>query len=124
MTLAHVTLPTRRFDETVEFFETVLEFPRVLPPDEIAMRAMWFQIGRDEQIHVLEIDGVPDPVADGEFGRHVALRLRQARWLHIRDRLTAANFQIIAPQRQSRENRFFVLDPNGYCFEFVCDPTF
>ncbi len=119
MPLDHVTLPTRRFTETVEFLERVLEFPKLDAPDGLPMRSAWFDVGNNQAIHILEADGAQPALEDREFGRHVALCFPHARWLRIRSRLEHAGIEIIEPIRKSKTSRFFVSDPNGYCFEIV-----
>jgi catechol 2,3-dioxygenase-like lactoylglutathione lyase family enzyme len=124
MAFDHVTLPTREFDATVKFVERVLEFPRIAAPENLPIRAAWYDVGDYQQLHVLE-RVEPDvaaarPASEDEFARHIAFRFPQARWLRIRNQLAAKHVDIIPPKRESDVSRFFVLDPNGYCLEFVC----
>ena len=119
MALDHVTLPTRQFDATVEFLSQVLEFPEIESPSDVSMRACWFEVGDGQAIHVLEIERAPDTQAEREFGRHVAFRFPHARWLRLKSQLERHSIEIIPPRRPSSTSRFFICDPNGYCFEFI-----
>lgn len=119
MSLDHVTVPTRSFDATVDFLKRVLELPTIEAPTDVPMRASWFDVGNGQAVHVLEVNDPVETTGDREFGRHVAFRFPLARWLRIKNQLERENVEIVAPIRPSPKSRFFVHDPNGYCFEFV-----
>ena len=119
MPISHVTLPTKSFDATLNFFSKVLEFPIIEHPKDIAMRAAWFDVGDGQAVHVLEVEELESLRNEREFGRHIAFLFPHARWLRIKNQLERAGFEVVAPLRESNASRFFVHDRNGYCFEFV-----
>ena len=119
MPLDHVTVPTRSFDATVDFFTRVLELPQIEHPTDIPMRARWFDVGNSQALHVLEVTENIEVANEREFGRHIAIGVPLARWLRIKHQLERENIEMAPPIRESKTSRFFVYDPNGYCFEFV-----
>ena len=121
MPINHVTLPTNNFDTTVDFMSRVLELPVAEHPTNVPMRTAWFEVAKGQSIHVVEVAELGPINNEREFGRHVALSFPHARWLRIKNQLERAGFKIIAPLRESKTSRFFVYDPNGYCFELVLD---
>ena len=120
MAFDHLTLATKLFDRTVDFVGNVLEFRKLEHPGNIHVRAAWFEVAPQQAIHVLEIDDVEQPGSDREFGRHVALRFPEDCFNRVRARIQDAGLEIIPPERPASHERFFVRDPNGHCFEFVC----
>lgn len=119
MSIDHATVPTRSFEATVDFFIRVLELPTIDAPTDIPMRAAWFDVGNGQSVHVLEVPDQMETANEREFGRHIAFRFPLARWLRIKNQLERENVQIVLPLRPSTKSRFFIYDPNGYCFEFV-----
>jgi catechol 2,3-dioxygenase-like lactoylglutathione lyase family enzyme len=119
MSLDHVTLPTRSFEATVDFFARVVELPVIDHPTDIPMRASWFDVGSGQAVHVVEIKELTETALEREFGRHVAFRFPLARWLRIKNQIEREHIEIVPPIRESNVSRFFVYDPNGYCFEFL-----
>jgi catechol 2,3-dioxygenase-like lactoylglutathione lyase family enzyme len=121
MPINHVTLPTRSFDATVDFMSRVLELPATEHPKNVPSRCAWFEVAQGQSIHVVELNELGPVSNEREHGRHVALSFPHARWLRIKNQLERANVEIIAPERESKMSRFFVYDPNGYCFELVLE---
>jgi catechol 2,3-dioxygenase-like lactoylglutathione lyase family enzyme len=89
-------------------------------PSNIPFKAAWFDVGGDQAIHVLEVEDFCVPAGDREYGRHLAFAFPESQWTRIQQQLEQAGVEKIDPLRDSGGHRFFVRDPNGYCFEFVC----
>jgi catechol 2,3-dioxygenase-like lactoylglutathione lyase family enzyme len=119
MPLDHVTVPTQCFDATVDFFSRIVEFPLIDRPTDIPLRACWFDAGNGQAVHIVEIEDQTETATEREFGRHVAFNFPLARWLRIKNQLEREHIEIVPPLRHSTVSRFFVYDPNGYCFEFL-----
>ena len=119
MPIDHVTVPTRSFDATIDFLSRVLELPEIEHPGDIPMRAVWFDVGSGQSVHVLEVAEGSDRSGDREFGKHIAFLFPLPRWLRIKNQLEREKIEIVKPVRETKTSRFFVYDPNGYCFEFV-----
>jgi catechol 2,3-dioxygenase-like lactoylglutathione lyase family enzyme len=120
MTLAHLTLPTQHVEQTIAFFEKTLGYTRRPAPGNSPVEALWLDIGRGQQIHVVHVDGLVPPPSEGEFGRHVAVFYPRAEFAGLRDRLAALGAELIEPLRATPFQRFFFRDPvNGYVFEVI-----
>lgn len=120
MTLAHLTLPTRRVEETASFFEQTLGYTRDPVPSNVPDETVWLDIGRGQQMHVFHVDGFEVSPFEREFGRHVAVYHPRADFEALKERLLRHGAELIEPLRATPFERFFFREPvNGYVFEVI-----
>jgi len=82
--------------------------------------AVWLNIGRGQQIHVIYVKDFEVSPFEREFGRHVAVYYPRQRFDDLKERLVQYGAVIIDPQRTTTFDRFFFRDPiNGYVFEVI-----
>jgi catechol 2,3-dioxygenase-like lactoylglutathione lyase family enzyme len=123
MSLAHLTLPTRHVEKTVAFFEETLGYARRPAPGNSPVDALWLDIGRGQQIHVVHVDPLDAPRSEGEFGRHIAVFHPRPDFSELKERLVSRGAELMAPLRDTPFERFFFRDPvNGYVFEVIEEP--
>lgn len=120
MSLAHLTLATQHVDRTAAFFERTLRYRRNRVPGNSPVDALWLDIGRGQEMHVLFVEGFAVSPFENEFGRHVAVFHPVADFPALKARLVDAGAELIAPLRATPFERFFFREPvNGYVFEVV-----
>ena len=117
--LAHFTLATRDVDATARFIDRTFRFPRnPIPPNSTG--AVWFDIGRGQEMHVLYVAGFEITAYEAEFGRHVALFHPLSDFDRLKARLQDEGALLIDPIRPTPFERFFFREPvNGYVFEVI-----
>lgn len=120
MSFAHLTLGTRDVVRTAAFFEESFGWTRGEVPGNTPMEAVWLDIGRGQQIHVLHTTGFEVSPFEHEFGRHVAVFHPLADFTALKARLVSRGAELIAPLRTTPFERFFFKEPvNGYVFEVI-----
>ncbi|MEO7275027.1 MAG: hypothetical protein ABIX28_22630, partial [Vicinamibacterales bacterium] len=72
MSLAHFTLASRAVEATASFLEQTLGYRRAALPDNIPYEAVWLDIGKGQQLHLVYLEGFEVSPFEREFGRHVA----------------------------------------------------
>ena len=117
---AHLTLPTRRAEETTRFLETTLGYRRKAVPANSPVEATWLDIGHGQELHVFYVEGYEISPFEAEFGRHVALFHPREDFPAVRQRIVAAGGELVEPLRATSFARFFFREPvNGYLFELI-----
>jgi catechol 2,3-dioxygenase-like lactoylglutathione lyase family enzyme len=120
MTFAHLTLPTSDVERTAAFLERTLGYRGNPVPGNSPVEALWLDIGRGQELHVLFVDGFVVSPFEGEFGRHVAVFHARADFPRLKGRLLAEGATLIEPLRATPFERFFFREPiNGYVFEVI-----
>lgn len=120
MTLAHITLPTRHVERTAAFLEEAFGLTRAPVPDNSPVDVVWLDIGGGQQLHVFYVEGFEVSTFEAEFGRHIALSYRGRDFDELKRRLTSLGATLMAPERETPYERFFVREPvNGYVFEVL-----
>jgi len=120
MSLAHLTLATRDVEKTASFLEQTLGYARAPAPDNIQREAVWLNIGRDQQIHLVYVENFEVSPFEHEFGRHIAVLYPLVQFEALRRRLQAHGAEIMEPLRATPFERLFFRDPvNGYVFEVI-----
>lgn len=119
MSLAHFTMATRDAETTASFFEQIFGWKRLHVPSNTDVLAIWLDIGRDQQMHVLQIAGFEVSPFEKEFGRHFAFFFPAAELPEIRRRLSDAGVEVIPAIRETPFERFFFQDPTGYMWEVI-----
>jgi catechol 2,3-dioxygenase-like lactoylglutathione lyase family enzyme len=117
---AHLTLATRDIHRTAAFIERTLGYGRNVLPANSAGEAIWFDLGRGQEMHVLHVPGFQISPFEAEYGRHVALYHPRADFAALKARLVDAGAVLIDPIRPTPFERFFFREPvNGYVFEII-----
>jgi hypothetical protein len=120
MSLAHLTLPTRKVEATASFLEETFGYARDPLPANIPCETVWLNIGGGQQLHVFYVEGFEVSPFENEFGRHVALFYPLEQFDRLRQRLQQRGAEIFAPLRATPFERFFFREPvNGYVFEVI-----
>ena len=124
MGFAHLTLATRDVERTATFFERTMRWPRVPTPANAPLKLAWIQLGPNQQIHILQIDGFEPSDFEEEFGRHFAVFHPAADFPALKRRLVEFGAELIDAIRTTPFERFFFKDPNGYMFEVIAQEQF
>jgi len=120
MSFAHLTLATPDVEGLIAFLEQTLGYTRVPAPANSPVDALWLDIGRGQQFHVVHVDGFTASAFEGEFGRHIALFYPLDRFEELKRRLTERGAEVFAPLRATGFDRFFFREPvAGYVFEVI-----
>ena len=118
--LAHFTLATTDIERTAAFIEQTLGYARKPLPENASRTAVWFDIGRGQEMHVLYAEGFEISPHEAEFGRHVAMFHPLSDFPALKARLAGAGAVLIDPIRPTPFERFFFREPvNGYVFEVI-----
>ena len=117
---AHLTLPSRRVEETTRFIERTLGYRRKPVPDNSPVDACWLDIGHGQELHVFYVEGFEVSPFEAEFGRHVALFHPLDDFPALRRRIVDAGGELVEPLRETPFERLFFREPvNGYVFELI-----
>jgi predicted enzyme related to lactoylglutathione lyase len=120
MTLAHFTLPTQYVEQTASFFEQSFGYTRDPIPSNVMDDAVWLNIGRGQQMHVIYVKEFEVSPFEREFGRHVAVYYPRQHFDDLKERLVQYGAVLIEPLRTTPFDRFFFREPvNGYVFEVI-----
>jgi catechol 2,3-dioxygenase-like lactoylglutathione lyase family enzyme len=120
VSLAHLTLATREVGRTAAFFERTLGYVRNSSPSNSPVEALWLDIGRGQEMHVIHVEDFEISPFESEFGRHVAVFYPLAQFPGLKERLVAEGAVLMEPLRATPFERFFFREPvNGYVFEVV-----
>ena len=113
MQLDHVqiAIPDGGEQKARYFFGELLGLPEIPKPPQLSKNGCWFKIG-DRQLH---LGGEPDFRPSRKA--HIALAVDDLSAL--RDRLSAANFEIHDDVSVDGRCRFFGYDPFGNRIEFI-----
>ena len=120
MSLAHLTLATQHVDRTAAFFERTLGYTTNPVPRNSPTDALWLDIGRGQEMHILYVEGFIVSPFEREFGRHIAVFHPRQDFPALKQRLIEQGAELIEPLRPTPFERFFFREPvNGYVFEVV-----
>ena len=120
MSLAHFTLPSRAVEATASFLEQTLGYRRAALPDNIPYEAVWLDIGKGQQLHLVYLEEFEVSPFEREFGRHVAVFHPRAGFEALKAALVARGAEVMEPLRATAFDRFFFREPvNGYLFEVI-----
>ncbi|MEO7272123.1 MAG: hypothetical protein ABI211_08995, partial [Vicinamibacterales bacterium] len=89
-------------------------------PDNIPYEAVWLDIGKGQQLHLVYLEGFEVSPFEREFGRHVAVFHPLAAFAELKAALVARGAEVMDPLRTTSFERFFFREPiNGYLFEVI-----
>ncbi len=114
--LDHYNLRTRRFPETVAFYETVLGLERG-PRPNFAFPGAWMYSEGKPVVHLVDISGTDEPQKpDSGVVHHIAFASRG--FAAMQERLTKQGVQFRAQEVPGNELwQIFFTDPNGVVIE-------
>jgi catechol 2,3-dioxygenase-like lactoylglutathione lyase family enzyme len=121
--LHHFAVVARDVEETVEFYQGLLEFPLTEifeNRDYAGSNHFFFDIGNDNLLAFFDFPGLDvGPYAEVLGGlHHIAISVEPERWEHLRGKLDAAGVDYL----QESGTSIYFRDPNGARLELIADP--
>jgi catechol 2,3-dioxygenase-like lactoylglutathione lyase family enzyme len=121
--LHHVAVVARDVEETVEFYQGLLEFPLTEifeNRDYPGSNHFFFDIGHDNLLAFFDFPGLDvGPYAEVLGGlHHIAISVEPERWAHLKDKLDEAGVDYL----QESGTSIYFRDPNGARLELIADP--
>jgi catechol 2,3-dioxygenase-like lactoylglutathione lyase family enzyme len=121
--LHHVALISSDVEQTVRFYQEVLEFPLTEifeNRDYQGSNHFFFDIGNGNLLAFFDLPGLDlGPYAEVLGGlHHLAISVEPERWEHLKEKLTAAGVEY---QSESGTSIYF-RDPDGARLELIADP--
>ena len=121
--LHHFAVVARDVEETIRFYQGVLEFPLTEifeNRDYQGSNHFFFDIGHDNLLAFFDFPGLDvGPYAEVLGGlHHVAISVDPERWQHLVDNLERAG----VPHEVHSEVSVYFTDPDGARIELIADP--
>jgi catechol 2,3-dioxygenase-like lactoylglutathione lyase family enzyme len=121
--LHHVALVARDVEETVRFYQELLEFPLTEifeNRDHKGSNHFFFDIGHNNLLAFFDFPGLDlGPYAEVLGGlHHIAISVEPEKWEHLRRKLDEAGVQYL----HESETSIYFRDPNGARLELIADP--
>ena len=121
--LHHVALVARDVEETIAFYQGVLEFPLTEIFENRDYRGsnhFFFDVGHGNLLAFFDFPGLDvGPYAEVLGGlHHIAISVEPERWEHLRGRLDEAGVEYVEESGTS----IYFRDPNGARLELIADP--
>jgi catechol 2,3-dioxygenase-like lactoylglutathione lyase family enzyme len=121
--LHHFAVVARDVEETVRFYQELLEFPLTdifENRDYPGSNHFFFDIGHGNLLAFFDFPGLDvGPYAEVLGGlHHIAISVEPERWQHLKDKLDQAG---VAYVHESGTSIYF-RDPNGARLELIADP--
>jgi catechol 2,3-dioxygenase-like lactoylglutathione lyase family enzyme len=121
--LHHVALISTDVEQTVRFYQEILEFPLTEifeNRDYEGSNHFFFDIGNGNLLAFFDFPGLDlGPYAEVIGGlHHVAISVEPDRWRHLRDKLDKAGVEYLMESGTS----IYFRDPDGARIELIADP--
>ena len=121
--LHHFAVVARDVEETVRFYQEILEFPLTElfeNRDYQGSNHFFFDIGNDNLLAFFDFPGLDvGPYAEVLGGlHHIAISVEPERWEHLKGKLDAAGIEYLHESGTS----IYFRDPNGARLELIADP--
>jgi catechol 2,3-dioxygenase-like lactoylglutathione lyase family enzyme len=121
--LHHVALVARDVQETVDFYQELLEFPLTEifeNRDYQGSNHFFFDIGQGNLLAFFDFPGLDvGPYAEVLGGlHHIAISVEPARWERLKGKLDEAGVEYLMESGTS----IYFRDPNGARLELIADP--
>jgi catechol 2,3-dioxygenase-like lactoylglutathione lyase family enzyme len=121
--LHHFAVVARDVEETIRFYQEVLEFPLTEifeNRDYQGSNHFFFDIGHDNLLAFFDFPGLDvGPYAEVLGGlHHIAISVEPDRWTHLKGKLDEAGVEYLEESGTS----IYFRDPNGARLELIADP--
>ncbi len=121
--LHHFAVVARDVEETVRFYQELLEFPLTEifeNRDYAGSNHFFFDIGNNNLLAFFDFPGLDlDPYAEVVGGlHHIAISVEPERWERLRGKLDEAGVEYLLESGTS----IYLRDPNGARVELIADP--
>jgi catechol 2,3-dioxygenase-like lactoylglutathione lyase family enzyme len=121
--LHHFAVVARDVEETVRFYQEVLEFPLTEifeNRDYPGSNHFFFDLGHDNLLAFFDFPGLDvGPYAEVLGGlHHIAISVEPEKWEHLKDKLREAGVEYLEESGTS----IYFRDPNGARLELIADP--
>ena len=121
--LHHFAVVARDVEETIRFYQGVLEFPLTEifeNRDYTGSNHFFFDIGHDNLLAFFDFPGLDvGPYAEVLGGlHHIAISVEPATWKHLKGKLDEAGIEYVEESGTS----IYFRDPNGARLELIADP--
>jgi len=121
--LHHFAVVARDVEETVRFYQGILEFPLTEifeNRDYKGSNHFFFDIGNDNLLAFFDFPGLDvGPYAEVLGGlHHLAISVTPEKWEHLRGKLDAAGVEYLVES----ETSIYFRDPDGARLELLADP--
>lgn len=121
--LHHFAVVARDVEETIAFYQGVLEFPLTEIFENRDYRGsnhFFFDIGHDNLLAFFDFPGLDvGPYAEVLGGlHHIAISVEPERWEHLKGKLDEAGVEYLEESGTS----IYFRDPNGARLELIADP--
>lgn len=121
--LHHFAVVARDVEETIRFYQGVLEFPLTEifeNRDYKGSNHFFFDIGHDNLLAFFDFPGLDvGPYAEVLGGlHHIAISVEPATWEHLKGKLDEARVEYLEESGTS----IYFRDPNGARIELIADP--
>jgi catechol 2,3-dioxygenase-like lactoylglutathione lyase family enzyme len=121
--LHHVAVVARDVEETVRFYQDLLEFPLTdifENRDHKGSNHFFFDIGNDNLLAFFDFPGLDlGPYAEVLGGlHHIAISVEPEKWEHLRRKLDEAGVEYL----HESDTSIYFRDPNGARLELIADP--
>ena len=121
--LHHFAVVARDVEETIRFYQGVLEFPLTEifeNRDYKGSNHFFFDIGHDNLLAFFDFPGLDvGPYAEVLGGlHHIAISVEPATWEHLKGKLDEAGIEYLEESGTS----IYFRDPNGARLELIADP--
>lgn len=121
--LHHTALVSSDVEETVKFYQGILEFPLtelIENRDYPGSSHFFFDIGNGNLLAFFDFPGLEVGPYQEVLGglHHVAISVEPSRWAKLRDKLIAADVELA----EHSEVSLYFRDPDGARIELIADP--
>jgi catechol 2,3-dioxygenase-like lactoylglutathione lyase family enzyme len=121
--LHHTALVSSDVEETIRFYQGILEFPLtelIENRDYAGSSHFFFDIGNGNLLAFFDFPGLDVGPYQEVLGglHHVAISVEPSRWERLRDKLIAANVDLV----EHSDVSLYFRDPDGARVELIADP--
>ncbi len=109
----HLALHVKDLAASTRFYADVLALPAVPVPDNVRASQAWFNLGSDQQIHL--VVGRTEEIVNDRNGSHIALFINSVS--KAEQYLRRRNLPYLKQTGPDNQPQLFITDPDGYLFE-------
>ncbi len=114
--LNHVALQVSNVGKSMFFYEKILGLKKLESRPLFDFNGAWFDLGNNSSLHLIE--GLLGRVNSNSRGSHFAIEIKSIK--ETETYLKNKNIDCSDTKiRQDGASQIFIIDPDGYCIEFV-----